>query len=439
MKHTALLRQIGRNLRERCGLKPTRPVLLSYSGGVDSTALAEALSILGWSVHLHYFQHGLRGTESWEEEALVRELAARWKFPLQITNLSDRFSGPGFQEEARNLRRSTLELERKKAGAQAILTAHHTDDVWETVIMRLLHGGGHRVWAPMLWKEGPWAHPLLDVTKRELTRFLEKQMVPWAEDSSNAGRKYLRNRIRLELLPQMEKLHAITDKEKKKSLARWRVARLELEEGRYQMPAWEEHPQGEFLRLESLESCPDPEVLLESLLRNRFSGDAWKIWGSARTGGKGFADEDHRLFTHNNGLLLTEEPEEKEEVSYTVTSSMTQLWFGNRQLDFNRMQREEAVIRPEPWYAWLDADTLEFPLTLRRWKAGDKFRPLGMKGFQKISDYLTNRKLSVPEKENTWVLCSGNRIVWLVGHRISDDHKLVEESRMVYLVRLSEQ
>jgi tRNA(Ile)-lysidine synthase len=154
-----------------------------------------------------------------------------------------------------------------------------------------------------------------------------------------------------------------------------------------------------------------------------------------RKSGKRFISEGYIALT-DRGRVLVKAIEEQKEPTYYIYESDNQI---NEPLKLNIRKfnsLDMGRISKAPGEAWFDAERLQFPLQLRKWRKGDRFRPLGMKGSKKLSDYFTDEKMSRFEKENTWLLCSGGAIAWVVGKRISESFKVGEKTKKVWNVQI---
>ena len=203
-----LIRLAERALRDECRLERGERLLVATSGGGDSSALLHVLSFLapklGVSVVAHGVDHGLR-PEAGKELDLVAALAERLGLPFERTRVGVG-SGGNLQARARDARRAALEEARVRAGATRIATAHHADDRAETVLIRLLNGATPEALAVLPPRDERWVRPLVRARKRDVLLHLERHGIPFADDPSNQDRRFLRVRVRLEVLPLLEQL-----------------------------------------------------------------------------------------------------------------------------------------------------------------------------------------------------------------------------------------
>lgn len=203
-----LLTLVNRTLREECEVSRGARLLLALSGGGDSMALLHVLALLGkkqgFSLCAHGVDHGLRpeaGAELDRAEACCGELGVA--FSRTVLKVA---SGGNLQARARDARREALCAAAQTNCAELIATAHHADDRAETVLIRLLRGSGPRGLAVLPPRSGIWIRPLCRARKSDVRLHLERHGLTFADDPSNANRRFLRTRVRFELMPLLEQL-----------------------------------------------------------------------------------------------------------------------------------------------------------------------------------------------------------------------------------------
>jgi tRNA(Ile)-lysidine synthase len=203
-----LLTIVSRTLREECQVRRGTRILLALSGGSDSMALLHVLAVLGkkqgFFLAAHGVDHGLRpeaGSELDRAAARCAELGVA--FSRTVLAVA---SGGNLQARAREARRTALCTAAQTAGAELIATAHHADDRAETVLIRLLRGAGPRGLAVLPPRTGLWIRPLCRARKSDVLLHLERHALAYAEDPSNVNPRFLRTRVRHELMPLLEQL-----------------------------------------------------------------------------------------------------------------------------------------------------------------------------------------------------------------------------------------
>lgn len=417
------------------------PVLVGLSGGADSVALLALLVQLDYPcVALHCNFH-LRGDESVRDEQFAREMARILDVPFYKIDFDTTAYGAehhlSIEMAARELRYNWFEEMRLRLGAQAIAVAHHRDDSVETVLMNLVRGTGIRGLGGIRPKNGYVVRPLLAVSRSEILDWLAEQQLSYVTDSTNLSDAYTRNFIRLRVLPLLEELNPSV----KAAIARTadHLAETEaiylhvVEKARRELVK-------EDLRIPiaRLMEYPSPATILYELLKpygfiRQVADDVFRsLTGES---GKMFYSTDYRLLKDREYLLLSPvKKEEEQEYTFTADDIVEEVWRGPVELSFFKsVITTDFCFRKDKHIAYFDYDKLSFPLTLRKWKEGDWFIPFGMKGRKKLSDYFSDHKFSRMDKEQTWLLCSGENILWIVGER-SDNRFCIDKTTKSVLV-----
>ena len=403
-------------------LTENRPVLVGVSGGADSIALLTILVELGYSCIAAHCNFHLRGEESLQDERFTKEYVEKLQIPfVKIDFETEQYAAENhlsIEMAARELRYRWFEEQRVHRGAQAIAVAHHRDDNVETLLMNLIRGTGIRGLSGIQPKNGFVVRPMLAVSREEIQNWFAKRNLSYVTDSTNLSDAYTRNFIRLRILPLLEEVNPSV----KKAIARTseHLAATEaiylqvIEEARKEVFDSENR-----LSIAALMKYPAPNAVLYELLKvYGFSRSVVEdIYSSlTKESGKVFFSSSFRLIKDRDYLLFS--PLVKEEIQEYILNGDEKEWIGPIELSFESVViTTDFQIRKEKNIAYFDADKLTFPLTLRKWQEGDWFIPFGMKGRKKLSDYFSDRKFSRLEKEQTWLLCSGDTIIWIVGER----------------------
>ncbi|MGM9759676.1 MAG: tRNA lysidine(34) synthetase TilS [Parabacteroides sp.] len=425
-------------------LTPESPVLVGLSGGADSVALLAVLCRLGYTcIALHCNFH-LRGEESMRDEAFARQIATeRFQIPFYKqdfdTETYAKFHHLSIEMAARELRYAWFESMRRQLGAQAIAVAHHRDDQVETVLMNLLRGSGIRGMAGIRPKQGAIVRPLLTVGRDEIVDWLTEEQLSFVTDSTNLSDAYTRNFIRLRIIPLLEQINPSA----KRSMARTVAHLAEVEQ------VYRASMEQAIREVTLAEGCfsipllllqPAPSTLLYELLRPYgFSPQLCEsVYQSLdKESGKEFYSETHRLVKDRESCWIVPISRREQPESWTIPA-VEGLWEGPVRLTFHRLERSAAYCIPRRKETiCLDADKLRFPLCLRRWQQGDWFVPFGMKGRKKISDYFSDRKFCRVQKEQAWLLCSGEQVVWLIGERMDDRFRVTEQTKWILEINFS--
>ena len=399
-------------------------ILLTVSGGVDSMVLLSLMASLGYRFGVAHCNFQLRGAESDEDEVTVAREAARYGVPCYNrrfdTAAEMERTGESMEMTARRLRSAWFEELRREHGYAAIAVAHHADDSIETFFINLLRGTGLRGLTGISTRMGRVVRPLMFASRREILEYAVAQKIPFREDSSNRSTKYLRNKIRLGLIPRIREINPkFTD-----LFAHVREEVVTQADGIAT------------IHVERIEAAYPRNFAVYELLSSQygFKGDVCdalcRALSEAATGRRFYARE--YVATVDRGRILVERIAPGDACEVTVEQGAQRSYCGNMVLYFEACDIDDirAYDVPEQ-VALLDADLLRYPLRLRRWREGDTFIPFGMEGRKKVSDYLIDRKVSLPEKQRQFVLLSGDEIVWLVGRRIDDRYRLTDRTENV--------
>ncbi|MDR2496057.1 MAG: tRNA lysidine(34) synthetase TilS [Tannerellaceae bacterium] len=423
--------------RHRLLDKSGAPVIVGLSGGADSVALLTALVRLGYNCIAAHCNFYLRGDESDRDESFAFSVASGLDVPFRkvfFSTLNYAFEFHLSTEmAARELRYNWFEELRLREGAQAIAVGHHRDDNAETLLINLTRGTGIRGLRGMLPRNGHVVRPLLCTNRRYIREWLKAERQDYVEDGSNLSGEYMRNRIRLHVMPMLERINPSASE----NLARTAEHLGEAEqiylavmaEARKTVMA---HP--ERLDVEALMRFPAPATVLYELLRplNFSRHRADDIFKSIDKPGRKFYSSTHRIVTARDHLVATplgaaSQPEHIIEHREAVVYCGPYTFFLT-----NIIRSDLPAIPAERNIACLDADRLSYPLCLRHPQPGDRFVPLGMQGSRKLSDFFVSLRYDAADKENAWLLCSADgNIAWVAGERIDHRYRITRSTERV--------
>ncbi len=422
---------------------PEDHVLLAVSGGMDSCVMAELFRRSGYSFAIAHCNFQLRGEESEQDEAFVREIAENCRVPFFFkrfqTKSFARENRISLQMAARQLRYEWFDSLLTEEGFDYLATAHHQDDQVETFLINLARGTGIAGLHGILPKQGEIIRPMLFTDRKQISLFVEKEKISFREDSSNRSLKYTRNRIRHKIIPQFEKINPSFKNEMEQTIMNIRDAEtifrsvVDAEKKRLLIP------DGNGFRLPVIELKklkPGYTWLFELISGFGFSSSVTADIYAAldEIPGKEFFSPTHRIVKDREFLLirpLSEKKEFQEKDSVFYISSYDQVIDKPIRLKMNIIDHESFKIPRSENVACLDLDKLSLPLLIRRWKKGDYFYPFGMKNRKKLSDFFIDQKFSLPDKESAWLLCCGKDIAWIIGHRIDDRFKVTDKTKKI--------
>ncbi|MDR1602586.1 MAG: tRNA lysidine(34) synthetase TilS [Tannerella sp.] len=421
-------------------LNPNDTVVAGVSGGADSVALLHLLARSGYACVVAHCNFHLRGDESDGDEHFTMQTADALHFPFHKIDFDTQNHASqnriSIEMAARELRYRWFEQLRVGQHAQAIAVAHHRDDSIETVIYNIVRGTGIRGLTGIHPKNGHIIRPLLPFGRNEILAWLSDNQIEYRTDSSNFSDEYARNFIRLHVLPLLEKLNPSV----RETIARTAAHLSDVEKlyaGMMEKERIRIAPENGKISIRELMQSAAPQTVLYELI---------KPYGFTRTlacaifesldgePGKIFhAVESSYLIVKDRDYLLLAPRTEKTETVYRIHADEyvrqpVRLHLRQKTVDASfRVEKNKTV-------ACLDCDKLTFPLTLRKWKPGDWFVPFGMYGRKKLSDYFIDHKLSHIQKDQVWLLCNGEDIVWIVGERIDERYKITGTTKNALIV-----
>ncbi len=428
--------------------QPTDSLLVAVSGGIDSVALTHLLHTAGYRFSMVHCNFGLRGEESEADEVFVQQLAAKYGVALFHKYLNVSYIAQKEQQSiqlaARTMRYHWFDLLLKQYHYQYVLTAHHQNDTLETVLYNLTKGTGIAGLHGIKPQQGNLVRPLLFATKQEIQDYVKQHQLTWREDSSNQSSKYSRNLIRNEVVPLLKRINPNLEQTMQNTIERIaaveRIFEAEIQKLRLRVLRGGENPQTPvYIDLSLLKTENELVVKLYELLKSyhfNYVQTQQLIDTLYKPAGRSFESSTHWLVKDRNQLVIT--PKIERDTTVLQLSEDTQYavnpYFALHTKQFAYNPAEE--LNKQAAVAWLDKSKLTFPLVARLWQEGDKFQPLGMRGMKKISDFLTDKKIPLNLKSTIWVLCSGEQIVWVIGHRIDDRCKVTEKTQTIYQVAL---
>ena len=401
-------------------------VLVALSGGADSVALLRVLLQLGYPCIAAHCNFHLRGEESDRDETFVRNLCQAWQVELHVTHFDTKTAaakaGISIEMAARKLRYNWFEQLRQQTGCQWIAVAHHQDDSIETFMLNLIRGTGIKGLRGIQPKNGFIIRPMLCVSRAEIIDYLQNQHQPFVIDSTNLQADFTRNKIRLELLPQMEQINPSVRQsilQTAEHLAEiYHIYNKEMEAGKKRVM------DEEGIHIDLLMQEPTPQALLYEIISPLgFNSAQIEDIMHALKGqsGKVFESQDYRIVKDRTHLLIE------------AIETPTPLVLEQEELPYS----PNFIIPKDKDTACLDADKLKGAVSIRLCQQGDWFIPFGMKGKKLVSDFLTDLKKSVSQKANQYVLCCGNNIIWVIGERIDNRFRVDNQTKRVIIFRKS--
>lgn len=418
--------------------------LVTVSGGPDSIALLHLFRYMNlriWAVHCNF---RLRGRESDMDEQFVKRFCDTYGIGLSVKHFDTTAyateKGISIEMAARELRYQWFAEMKEKKGMDYIVTGHHADDVAETVCINLCRGTGIKGLSGIRAVNGDIIRPLLSCSRTDILSYLETHQLGYRTDSTNNSLDYVRNKIRHKVIPVFKEINPsflATMQENCETLKESEALYLyAVDKLKSQVT---EHQDGELLiHIDRLSATPAPFTLLYEILKP-FCFNKTQIRNildsQESEPGKQFKAGDYlltkdrnvwRLFDNSIQTKVSLQVEKEGEIPVQNSTYLFEI----------RPMEENFLIPADTSVACLDADKAPFPLTIRNWEPGDRFCPIGMKKLQKkLSDFFTDRKFTAKQKKECLVLLVGDKIAWIIGHRIDDRFKITSATRNILFIR----
>ena len=425
-------------------LSPGAKVIVGLSGGPDSVCLTLMLHEMGYDLTGVHCNFHLRGEESMRDERFVRDLCQKLNIPLHKADFDTAQYAKdhklSIEMAARELRYDLFRRLKAELHAEAIAVGHHQDDNVETLMLNMVRGTGIKGACGMQPVNGDIIRPLLCLRRHEIMHFLAARQQDYVTDHTNLEDEYARNKVRLNIVPQLEAINPRAVDNMSTTMDNLREV--------YNIYIWwmeQVHqrccsllPTGDMrIDIPQLLSLPSPQSALHELLSPACLSRAditslldicqqtaqptssptlpHPCESNSRTlSGKVFGKEGRRVIVDRDCLLLEAEHYTQPTISHTVHPI------------------SEVHIEKAPHLAYLDADKLSGPLTVRTPMPGDTFAPFGMGGRRKLlSDYMTDQKMNLFDKERQLLLVDGNEIAWVVGRRGSEKYRVDKNTKRV--------
>ena len=413
-------------------------MLIAVSGGLDSMVLLDLISKTNIEFAVAHCNFQLRGDESEGDENFVKSYCNE----NSIQGFFQKFDTKQFAEDeklsiqvaARKLRYEWFYELLVTENFDFVATAHHLDDQLETFLIHFSRGTGLDGLTGIPSQKDKIIRPLLTFSRAEIATFANENNLKWREDSSNASDKYVRNKIRHQVVPILKELNPSFLDSFENTLQNLNQAQSLVEDASrivYRKVVKDVDNQKK-IDLNELLQLPNYQAYLYQWLLP-FGFSAWQdIYNLVEAqSGKQIFSEHFRLLKDRETLII--EPKSvKISDDFFIQENQSQL---NFPLKLSFCNVDDITINDSKTI-FVDAKTLKFPLQLRKWQEGDYFYPFGMNGKKKISKFFKDEKISVIDKEKIWLLCSENRIVWIVGKRMDDQFKVTENTQTIIKIQL---
>lgn len=441
-----MIKKIAHFIASNNLLVKDKKYLIALSGGADSVCLLLVLDKLGYNIEAVHCNFNLRGDEASRDEQFCIELCEKRNIKIHLahfdTNSYALLHKTSIEMAARNLRYSFFENLRHDVGADGICVAHHQNDCAETLIMNLIRGTGIKGLAGIMPKRDSIIRPLLCVSRDEIEDFLTKESQDYVTDSSNLDDFCVRNSIRLNIIPMMEKINPSVVQNIVRTAMRMNEANKVFNESiEASSSKVSDLIDGSlYIDIRALKKEPSPEYTLFNILKNyRFNPEQIESIGynlDFPTGTR-FLSDTHQLVFDRERMIVTKI--ENNRISLKIPEHGKYIINDVKSIRIEKViVNKEFNISKDNFTATLDSANVKFPLLLRNIEKGDRFFPFGMKGSKLVSKYMTDKRFSLIDKQKQMVIedASGN-IIWLVGERTDERYKITNKTTYALVISIN--
>lgn len=430
-------------IKEKELFLPSDKILLAVSGGVDSMVLLHLFRQSEYQFGVVHCNFKLRGIDSDEDERFVEEQVFIHGIPYFSTHFETvdyaRTHGISIEMAARELRYEFFEKIRIANNYNYIATAHHKDDLLETFFLNLSRKTGIKGLTGIKEKNGNLIRPLLFASRQDIENYAHKFSLENREDATNSEVVYQRNFIRHRIIPVLSGLNPAFKKNLFDSIMNLRDAEevytwYLTKEKQTVVTTIDNKPA---IDIEKLIATPFPEILLHEILSEfGFNPKVSHQIFNSLTGdpGKSFFSDTYRLIKDRTHMFIVPIEDNNQRIFYIEEGDIE--IFSPFDIRINQFYTPPFKIERTPDIACIDRDKIEYPLLIRKWQKGDYFQPLGMSGFKKISDFLIDEKVPLHKKEDIWLLCSGQKIIWIMGYRLDNRYKITDDTKSIIKIEI---
>ena len=417
-------------------------VLLTLSGGIDSMVMLHLFQQYSFQIGIAHCNFQLRDKEADADEIFVKKTAEKANiafFSVRFdTKIYARKQGISIQMAARELRYTWFQEIARQNDFTYIATAHHRDDVLETFFVNMLRKTGIKGLSGIKAKNGNIVRPLLPFSRQEIQEYAETNHIQYREDESNKSDYYTRNYIRHHIIPAFRKLQDNFDEALSETIHilshQETIYSLHIENIKQQIMKSDNRIHS--IDIEKLKKLSNPNVyLFECIYPFGFNASQTDsiLLSLNNTSGKLFISETHRILKDRDKLLIRPNlNNERNQYQYIENT------FVNDSLEHSNLclhlmsYSQDFCFEKSLDIAYFDADKIKYPLIIRKWEQGDFFYPFGMKGKKKLSDFFTDNKISIFEKETIDIVCNGNGdILWIIGFRSDNRYKVTPQTKNI--------
>jgi len=439
-----LIEEFNKFISEKRLANKTDKILLAVSGGADSVVMLDLFAKSGFDISIAHCNFLLRGKNSDKDEKFVTKLA----FEYDIKIFTKTCTTKSFSKEnkisiemaARQLRYEWFEDLVEKQNFTKIATAHHLNDTVETILLNLSKKTGIKGLTGIPISNRKIIRPLLFASKDRILHYCTENNLSFRTDESNLQNKYQRNKIRNQIIPRFEEISPAFV-ENVAQTAEYLQQYVDFFKTRMKkfkdLCVFYKDYSVRINTKKMFEYQPIKLFLYEFLKEYDFnSSQVNDILVSINSVGKQFFANKNRLIIDREEIIITNIKSEQRKSNFSINYNDYDIVIHDKQVDALHISmkiynREDINLKKNQNFAFLDFDKIKYPLLIRKWEVGDFFIPFGMNSKKKLSNFFSDNKFSLIDKENTWLLTSENKIIWVIGHRIDNRFRISDKTQKV--------
>lgn len=448
-----MLLKLQQHINSKLPFLANKKLLIAISGGIDSVVLTHLLHQLKFEIALAHCNFLLRGKDSFKDADFVQSFSESLNVPLftiefETTKYAEEHK-ISIQMAARDLRYNWFQKISKQQKFDYVLTAHHSDDVLETFLINLTRGTGLNGLTGIPEINENIVRPLLPFSRNDILVYATKNKLQWREDKSNSSLKYVRNKFRHKVIPILKELNPSLLNSFQNTLKNLRGSQQIVNDQIQNVVEKVVEKKGNYLffSIKKLQKLSNPKIYLYEILKDygftEFNDIETLLTSQS---GKKVTSKTHTLLKDRDVLILTKIDNTEKSLSFKISENTSKikdpikLKFEKVDFPFDTKNHQNKILKEvlfdDKNTISVDYNKIEFPLTIRKWQKRDYFYPIGLQGKKKISKFFKDEKLSVTEKENTWLLCSNNQIIWVIGYRLDERFKVSETTSKILKIKL---
>lgn len=439
-----MLGDFQKHIKSKLSFLKHKKLLIAISGGIDSVVLTHLLNRSNFDLELAHCNFRLRGKDSDEDEQFVVSLAKKLGLNIHTKSFDTEVFAKGnklsIQMAARQLRYDWFQELLQENALDYLVTAHNLDDNLETFLINFTRGTGLEGLTGMPEIKENIVRPLLAFSREQIAAFAQKNNIVWREDTSNIETKYTRNKIRHQVIPVLKEINPSLLESYKQTAEHFQQSQQIINDSIIELKKQIVIPAQagiQKIAIQLIRKLSNPKAYLYEILKEYGFTEWDDVANLLETqSGKQVISETHRLIKDREFLLLEPLCADADTSLYVIKRGQKKLKTNEFSIRLSETKDLDLTIQNEK-KIFVDGDKLEFPLTLRKWQEGDYFYPFGMAGKKKLSKFFKDEKYSLVDKENTWLLCSGGRILWVVGKRMDNRFKVEGNTKKIVQIEYS--